>query len=417
MELVFLHDWSTSRVAVADVNPSTHEVVLAHPIGANHDFFRIDGFEPHPRYLLEHARTFIDEPMEWFHDRDAGRLVLKLAPEDSPDRHRITVPRLECLIKIVGEPNKPVRGLRFRQLRFEHTSCPIPAGGCAEVQASFFQARKAADVTTQIGDPNAETGNIRLPAAIMLEFASECAIEHCYLRRLGGGGIYLDRECHSNRIDGCQMSDIGGSGIMIGETSTRTTPDGSSLDCSRNVVQFNDISHCGSIVYGSVGVWIGIARDTLVQENQIHHLPYTGVSVGWRWDATPTGCGGNQIELNRIHHVMQTLSDGGGIYTLGRQPGTTLKLNVIHDVPLNAGRADSNGIFMDEGSSQIEVSENTIFNIARSPIRFHKALENTVRCNNLFTAPGVEPYTYNSTDPANITFIENEVREGTPDSK
>ncbi len=415
MELVFLHDWSTSRVAVREVNAGANEIVLSDPIGANHDFFRIDGFEPNPRYFLEHARAFIDEPLEWFHDQDAGKLILKLAVDDSPDRHSITIPRLECLIKIVGEPNKPVRGLRFRGLRFADTSCPIPSGGCAEVQASFFQRRKSADAPNLVGDPNAETGNLRLPAAIMLEFASECAIDGCTLRRFGGGGIYLGRECYENRIENCQLSDIGGCGIMIGETSTRTSADGNNHDCAKNVVARNRISNCGTILYGSVGVWIGIARDTQVNDNEIHHLPYTGVSVGWCWDATPTGCAGNQIVGNHIHHVMNTLSDGGGIYTLGRQPGTILKSNRIHDVLLNAGRADSNGIFMDEGSSQIEVCENTIFNIARSPIRFHKALENKLSRNQLFTAPGVEPFTYNSTDPANITFVENEVRERNPD--
>ena len=70
---------------------------------------------------------------------------------------------------------------------------------------------------------------------------------------------------------------------------------------------------------------------------------------------------------------MQTLSDGSGIYTLGRQPGTVLAENVIHDIPPNAGRAQSNGIFMDEGSTDIRVEDNTIYHIARSPIRFNMA--------------------------------------------
>jgi hypothetical protein len=57
---------------------------------------------------------------------------------------------------------------------------------------------------------------------------------------------------------------------------------------------------------------------------------------------------------------VQVLSDGGGIYTLGCQPGTQLRGNLIHDVPLNAGRAESNGMFLDEGSDGITIQGNAI---------------------------------------------------------
>jgi hypothetical protein len=104
---------------------------------------------------------------------------------------------------------------------------------------------------------------------------------------------------------------------------------------------------------------------------------------------------------------MQMLSDGGGIYTLGRQPGTVLRGNVIHDVQLNAGRAESNGLFIDEGSSEILIEQNTIYNIARSPIRFHKAKGNTIRNNVLVTSDGTPPFRYNATDEQSMTYQAN----------
>jgi hypothetical protein len=140
-------------------------------------------------------------------------------------------------------------------------------------------------------------------------------------------------------------------------------------------------------------------------------MPYSGVSVGWRWDAAPSGCAGNTIAENDIHHVMQVLSDGAGIYTLGLQPETILKRNRIHDIPVNAGRAESNGIFMDEGSTSIVVDGNVIWRTARSPLRFHKAGSNVIRNNQFFLDPGVEPFTFNSTDPALLTFEANEHRD------
>jgi hypothetical protein len=105
---------------------------------------------------------------------------------------------------------------------------------------------------------------------------------------------------------------------------------------------------------------------------------------------------------------MQQLSDGGGIYTLGRQPDTRLLRNLIHDVPVNAGRAESNGIFMDEGSTEIVVEDNTIYNIAQSPIRFHRAGKNTIIENRLVAKPGIPTFSYLAADPAQMVMRDNE---------
>ena len=58
--------------------------------------------------------------------------------------------------------------------------------------------------------------------------------------------------------------------------------------------------------------------------NVIHDMPYTGISIGYRWDTTPTSLVRCVAEYNHIYDVMKTLADGGGIYTLGFQPGTVL---------------------------------------------------------------------------------------------
>ena len=129
------------------------------------------------------------------------------------------------------------------------------------------------------------------------------------------------------------------------------------------------------------------------------------------WKPTPTPCKENTVENNHIHHVMQVLSDGGGIYTLGRQPGTVLRGNVIHDVPINLGRAESNGMFLDEGTTDMVIEKNVIYNIDRSPLRFHKATVNLVRDNVLVVGKGVPPVRYNATDPKNIELRDNTVRE------
>ncbi len=113
---------------------------------------------------------------------------------------------------------------------------------------------------------------------------------------------------------------------------------------------------------------------------------------------------------------MQILSDGGGIYMLGLQPGSKILNNHIHDVKINAGRAESNGMFLDEGTTDVIVSGNLIYNIAKSPLRFHRATTNLVKDNFLFCENNNPPIRYNRTNEEDIKKVDNKVFSETDDN-
>jgi hypothetical protein len=107
---------------------------------------------------------------------------------------------------------------------------------------------------------------------------------------------------------------------------------------------------------------------------------------------------------------MQTLSDGGGIYTLGRQTGTTLSNNLIHSIPPNVGVSSSVGVYCDQGSTSIDMVANAFHSIAKSPIKFQLTGLNTVTGNRLLLPNGgVIPFLYVNMDPANIILSMNNV--------
>ena len=85
------------------------------------------------------------------------------------------------------------------------------------------------------------------------------------------------------------------------------------------------------------------------------------------------------------------LADGGGIYSLGLQPGTVLRGNLIHAVHRSrlAGRAENNGIFFDQGTKQFLVEHNVIYDTANKPIRYNQSRQdwNTLRGNTLAIGP------------------------------
>ena len=400
VELVFLHDWSITRVGLKQVDSNAQQLTFQHSIGGDQEFFAIDGFELQARYRLENDRAFADTPGEWYFDPAAKKLLIR-AGELETTAPRVVLPLQGTLIRVHGTAEQPVRRLAFVDLAFEDTCCTLSATGGAEVQAGFFKARGESSA--------AESGLNRLAPGIEFAFSEDCAIRNCRFANLGGGGIYVHKQSHGNQVEGCKFRSVGGCAVMFGDPSQLRSASVEPLICRNNQLRDSTISECGKILFGSVGVWLGFTSGSVIERNEISSLPYTGVSLGWQWNAEPTGCENNVIAGNHIHHVMQLLSDGGGIYTLGRQPGSTLRDNRIHDVPLNAGRAESNGIFMDEGSSLIEVTGNEIFATARAPIRFHKAQDLKVQGNRLRLAPGLSPFTYNASDPARIITEPNEL--------
>jgi hypothetical protein len=132
-----------------------------------------------------------------------------------------------------------------------------------------------------------------------------------------------------------------------------------------------------------------LARHTFgntIAHNHIHHLYYSAISCGWVWGYGESVARDNRIEANHIHDLGQGwLSDMGGIYTLGVQPGTVLRGNHIHDI-----RAHNYGgwaIYPDEGSSHLVIENNVCYNAASNPFNQHYGRENVVR-NNIWAFGG-----------------------------
>ena len=404
-ELTLLHDWSITRIPIASIDTQENLIRAKDTIGAKVlDFFTLDNWELQPRYFLENDSTFIDQDYEWCYDSKAHRVLLQIPEEQNIDSLHVLIPLSEGLIKMTGSFDKPLKNMHFENLILRHSAWNLPSSGYAGIQATHHDPR-----------PDQAQGWSVVPAAIYAEFTDSCSFINCSLENLGGSGLWLGRGCADNLVSNCTFSDISGNGIMIGEGQHRvvhgepwwkTVPNEAARN---NLIETCQINDCGIQFFGAVGIWCGLANGTRINNNEIFDLPYTGVSIGWMWNPTPTPAKNNLVSNNHIHHIMQKLSDGGGIYMLGLQPGSKLIGNLIHDVTVNVGRAESNGMFLDEGITDVLVANNIIYNIARSPIRFHKATQNVVRDNYLFCGTGVPPFTYNRTDSTLIKKADNKV--------
>ena len=408
VELVLLHDWSITRINLKEIDRGKTKITAVDSIGAKLlDFFTIGNWEPHPRYFLENSLAFLDQPFEWYLDKETQLLYLILPEGLNPQESEIIAPYAENLLSLNGSEENRIRNIRFDGITFSHCSYSLPAKGYAGVQACHFDPREGGTTWNTI------------PSAIEASWTENCSFNNCTLIHMGGSGLRFGKGSRNCTVSSCSLSDISGNGIMIGEGSGRLIDRSTwwksipQQVASGNRVENCVISETGQQFFGAVGIWSGITAQTHIKNNQISDLPYTGISIGWHWSAESTPCREVRIEGNHIHHIMKTLSDGGGIYVLGLQPGGKITGNHIHHVDINTGRAESNGMFLDEGTTDFTVANNLIYDIARSPLRFHRATTNLVKDNILVCGEDIPPVRYNRTDEKDIVMKGNLILSAT----
>ena len=153
----------------------------------------------------------------------------------------------------------------------------------------------------------------------------------------------------------------------------------------------------GHIYPSAIGVWIGNSGENRIQHNEIHHFPYVGISFGWTWFWNSTRTWDNRIEHNHIHHINheQVLSDNGGIYSLGVQPGSRVVGNHLHDIACY--HYGGWGIYPDQGSSNILFENNLVHRTEYGAFAVNSARFLRVQ-NNIFAAMKYQVLTPGRTD-------------------
>lgn len=324
----------------------------------------------------ENALELLNQPGEWYFDRDDHTLYYRPRKGEDLAKAEVTAPQLETLVRIEGAEGRPARGIAFEGITFADATWTTPNRiGHPDVQANcciqdtniFMRDKLLAGVQNEY---------LKSPANVVLRLAEGCRFERCVFTRLGGAGLDIERGSANTIVNYCQFFDISGSGIQIGGVGRDDHHPTDPAFVVRNNQVLNCSIHDVGVEYqDSVGVFGGYVDHTVIAHNEIFHLPYSGISLGWGWgeeDAgggayetvpyrylTPTPCGGNRIENNHIHHVMQKRNDGGAVYTLGNQPGSIIRDNYIHDT----GPGVPGGIYLDEGSGFIEITGNCIHNV------------------------------------------------------
>lgn len=380
-EIVIFKDWATLRKQVAAYDPESGRLALRPPFAlfdGNYNGLLAPYLNRFTGYLEGHP-AFIDQPGEWAFDKKSKMLFYKPLPDQTPEACEVIVPYFSQLVQLTGSKERRVQNLHFKNIHFTHSAYQLPEFGHDGRQACFYYNQGT-------GIPLDEA---LIEEAIRVEWAENCSFENCWVEHTGANGIYVTTGSKNILIDQTILRDIGGNPLMIGMAKD---PGLESEELVKGIRFSNgEVSRGGRHYDSAVGIWMGFCRDCQIVDNEVYDLPYTGISVGWQWNPKSTSSGANLIEGNHIYQVMQMLGDGGGIYTLGFQPGSVIRNNEIHDIlrsELNHA-SPNNGMFIDEGSKGYLVEGNHIYRVSHTCIRGHRAAGVELR-NNHFE-PGEFP--------------------------
>lgn len=329
------------------------------------------------RYFMYGFRAALDVPGEWWLDAREGFLYYKPRAGERMEEAECMVPVLHQWLTVQGTPQAPVRNIRIEGLSFQYAAYQIPAAGEEPMQAA---------ASTE--------------AAMQLDFVENLTLEDCELLHTGAYALWIRQECHDNKVSRCYLSDLGSGGIKVGEPWLRASR---RKVTSGNVIDNNIITDTGHEQPCGVGVALFHTSDNRVTHNEISHLLYSGISVGWVWgynsvqpqDMAVLADDGrmvtvqmpqqspavrNQILYNHVHHIgAGELSDMGAVYTLGESEGTRVAYNVIHDVwSYDYGGW---GLYTDEGSTGVEMSHNLVYRCKSGAFHQHYGKNNRIEHN------------------------------------
>ena len=349
-EVVGYMAWSDFRSPILGVDRDAHLVEL----GPKEE----SANEEDARYFIENLPSALDSPGEWYLNRSTQKVAYIPLKGQNMEKAQVVAAVLDRLVSLQGRPESGelVSNVVFRGLTFAHADWNEGPQGYFDKQAG-------------------------LPAASAVEAvgAVNFRVERCTFAHSGGYALELGRGSKHNQVVANEFYDLGAGGVKVGE------PHGTADDANQNydnVIADNHIHHLGLVYAAGVGIWVLQSGRNQIIHNDVHDLFYTAISVGWTWGYRSNQSKDNLIAFNHLHAIGKNmLSDMGGIYTLGVQPGTIIQNNLIHDV--SSFTYGGWGIYLDEGSSDILVEDNVVYGCKSAGFHQHYGRENILR-NNIF---------------------------------
>ncbi|NUO56927.1 MAG: right-handed parallel beta-helix repeat-containing protein [Hamadaea sp.] len=350
-------------------------------------------FRAGPLYI-ENAYEFLDTAGEWYLDPSAGTLSYIPRPGETMSSANVELPTLDSLIQVSGAYDAPAHHLAFSGITFTGTSWLGASSnqGYADQQTGSYIAGNWAwpgfgSCTSGCTQFEATRPAWRqMPAAVQVSAANNITFSQDQFVNLGQTalGIGNDANAHASgvglgaaSISVTRSTFAGGAagGVVAGGVQANAHHPSDSRMINRDLTISNNVVHDMGLDYRGISSFLPTyVTNATITHNEIYNMPYSGLTVGYGWGAndaggsndyanrglynyqprysTATTASNYQVTGNYIHDIMQSMNDGGCIYTLSANPNGVIRDNYclrLHGYF---------GVYFDEGSRYFTATSN-----------------------------------------------------------
>lgn len=306
-------DWAEGRHRIESLDAKKKIITVAKP-------YHGLGYRKGQWFYGFNLLCEIDQPGEWYLDRDAGTLYFW--PPAVIEKGRATVSVLSNLVTMTSASHVTLRGLTFEAARND---------------------------------------------AIIMKGCTNSLIAGCTIRNVGSWAVRVG-DGENSGVTGCDIYATGDGGISISGGNMKTlTPAGL-------YAENNHIHHWSrwNRMYRPAIMITGVGNRAA--HNLLENSPHTAIGFGGN---------DHVIEFNEIHSVCHESNDAGAIYS-GRNwtmRGTVIRCNYLHHINGFEGRGCV-GVYLDDMYCGTTIASNLFYKVTRAAF-IGGGHDNTI-ANNIF---------------------------------
>ncbi|MFA6563212.1 MAG: right-handed parallel beta-helix repeat-containing protein [Verrucomicrobiia bacterium] len=306
-------DWAEGRHRIESLDAEKKIITVAKPY---HSF----GYRKGQWFYGFNLLCEIDQPGEWYLDRDAGTLYFW--PPAAIEKGRATVSVLSNLVTMTSASHVTLRGLTFEAAR---------------------------------------------NTAIILKGCTNSLIAGCTVRNVGSWAVRVGNGQNTGVV-GCDIYTTGDGGISISGGNMKT------LAPVGLYAENNHVHHWSrwNRMYRPAIMITGVGNRAA--HNLLENSPHTAIGFGGN---------DHVIEFNEIHSVCHESNDAGAIYS-GRNwtmRGTVIRCNYLHHINGFEGRGCV-GVYLDDMYCGTTIASNLFYKVTRAAF-IGGGHDNTI-ANNIF---------------------------------